>query len=91
MFFELEKGQRISFSQLLRWLSMQQNTGASARRRPVDLGMPFLQGFVFHMVLVRVNSNYYSFYRLGSASETLRDCCALPSPFAHSLSFSTPF
>ena len=59
--------------------------GRAARRRPVDLGMPFLQGFVFHMVLVRVKSNYYSFYRLGSASETLRDCCA--PPYYRSLSF----
>ena len=50
----------------------------AARRRPVDLGMPFLQGFVFHMVLVRVKSNYYSFYQLGSTSETRRDCCAPP-------------
>ena len=47
--------------------------------------MPFLQGFVFHMVLVRVKSNYYSFYQLGSASETLRDCCA--PPYYRSLSF----
>ena len=54
----------------------------AARRRPVDLGMPFLQGFVFHMVPVRVKSNYYSFYRLGSASETVRRCAtAAPPPF----------
>ena len=42
-FFELEKGQRISFSQLLRWLSMQQNTGACCRtspRRPRDALSP---------------------------------------------------
>ena len=56
----------------------------AARRRPVDLGMPFLQGFVFHMVPVRVKSNYYSFYRLGSASETVRRC-ATAAP--RSLSF----
>ena len=43
MFFELEKGQRISFSQLLRWLSMQQNTGAccpTSPRRPRDALSP---------------------------------------------------
>ena len=63
----------------------------AARRRPVDLGMPFLQGFVFHMVPVRVKSNYYSFYRLGSASETVRRCAtaAPPPTIALSLSFST--
>ena len=57
----------------------------AARRRPVDLGMPFLQGFVFHMVPVRVKSNYYSFYRLGSASETVRRCATAAPPFALSL------
>ena len=57
-------------------------TRGRARRRPVDFGMPFLQGFVFHMVPVRVKSNYYSFYRLGSASETVRRCAtAAPPPF----------
>ena len=63
----------------------------AARRRPVDLGMPFLQGFVFHMVPVRVKSNYYSFYQLGSASETVRRCAtaAPPPTIALSLSFST--
>ena len=63
----------------------------AARRRPVDLGMPFLQGFVYHVVLVRVKSNYYSFYRLGSASETVRRCAtaAPPPTIALSLSFST--
>jgi hypothetical protein len=47
--------------------------------------MSFLQGFVFHMVLVRVKSNYYSFYRLGSASETVRRCATAAPPFALSL------
>ena len=57
----------------------------AARRRPVDLGMPFLQGFVFHMVPVRVKSNYYSFYRLGSASETVRRCATAAPPPSLSL------
>ena len=48
--------------------------------------MPFLQGFVFHMVPVRVKSNYYSFYRLGSASETVRRCATAALPL-RSLSF----
>ena len=58
---------------------------------PSTSGCPFSRGFVFHMVPVRVKSNYYSFYRLGSASETVR-CCATaapPPPIALSLSFST--
>ena len=62
----------------------------AARRRPVDLGMPFLQGFVFHMVPVRVKSNYYSFYRLGSASETVRRCATAAPRSLSFLFYCTP-
>ena len=51
----------------------------------VDLGMPLLQG-VRTMVLVQFESDYHGFYRLGSASETLRGGWRPP----RSLFYSTP-
>ena len=64
MFFGLEKGQRISFSQFVR--HAEQTAGGCPTSPGVDLGMPSLEGVRAMLLVQRFKSGFFDFYRLAA-------------------------
>jgi hypothetical protein len=64
MFFGLEKGQRISFSQFVR--HAEQTAGGCPTSPGVGLGMPSLEGVRAMLLVQRFKSGFFDFYRLAA-------------------------
>ena len=83
MFFGLEKGQRISFSQFVR--HAEQTAGGCPTSPGVDLGMPSLEGVRAMLLVQRFKSGFFDLYRLAAPLSAPAGCRATPC----SLFFST--